>query len=127
MGHEFIGEIGWGQDPEADTLEMEIAIKYIKQSCGEPPRGVDVARTWQGYETSDGGESHYPVISVVWDDSVTGYPSTYIGKCIDAFERFELPKEIYERHQLLSELRQEVQELQERIAEASAKKSSKKP
>ena len=36
----------------------------------------------------------YPVISVVWDDSVTGCPDEYIGKSVEAFERFALPEEI---------------------------------
>ena len=38
MGREFIGECGSGENPEGDDLEMELAIKYIKQSCGPPPR-----------------------------------------------------------------------------------------
>ena len=36
----------------------------------------------------------YPVISVVWDDSVTGCPNEYIGKSVEAFERFALPEEM---------------------------------
>ena len=39
----------------------------------------------------------YPVISVVWDDSVTGCPDEYIGKSVEAFERFALPEEIHEK------------------------------
>ena len=105
MGREFIGECGWGDDTDADELELELAIKYIKQSCGSPPRGVDVEITSEGSEVgNDGDEVSYPVISVVWDDSVIGYPGVYIGKCIEAFERFELPKEIYEEGQRLIDL-----------------------
>lgn len=51
MGREFIGECpGWGDDPESDDLETELAIKYVKQACGEPPRGVDVQVTLEDHE-----------------------------------------------------------------------------
>ncbi|HUJ31236.1 MAG TPA: hypothetical protein VLY23_08155 [Candidatus Acidoferrum sp.] len=92
MGHEFIGECTpSGEGPELDDYEMELAIKYIKQECGKPPRGVDVRVTWEGHEVgNEGDEVSYPVISVVWDDSVTECPDEYVGKCIEAFERFDL-------------------------------------
>jgi hypothetical protein len=100
MGREFIGECGWGDDPNADELEMELAIKYIKQSCGSPPRGVDVEITCEGSEVGDGREQvSYPVISVVWDDSLIEYPDDYIGKCMEAFEKFDLPEEIHKEGQ----------------------------
>jgi hypothetical protein len=100
MGREFLGECGWGKDPGADDLEMELAIKYIKQCCGPPPRGVDVEITSEGSEVGNYSEEvSYPVISVVWDDFVTEYPDEYIGKCIEAFEKFDLPEEIYQEGQ----------------------------
>jgi hypothetical protein len=94
MGREFIGECpGCGDDSESDDLETELAIKYIKQACGKPPSGVDVQVTWEGYEVGqEGDEVSYPVISVVWDDYTAYYPGEYIGKCIEAYERFELPQ-----------------------------------
>lgn len=46
----------------------------------------------------------YPETSVVWHDFVTGYPSEYIGKCIEAFERFEFPDEIHQRGQHLLDI-----------------------
>jgi hypothetical protein len=53
------------------------------------------------------------MISVVWDDSVAEYPDEYIGKCIEAFERFDLPEEIHkealERSCLLRELFEDVE------------------
>ena len=105
MGREFVGECGWGNDPESDDLEMELAIKYIKQSCGPPPRGVEVEITLEGSEVgNEGNEVSYPVISVVWDDSVTDYPDEYIGSCTEAFERFELPEEIYQQGRLLIDI-----------------------
>ena len=43
MGREFIGECSTsGESSELDDYEMELAIKFIKHECGEPPRGVDV-------------------------------------------------------------------------------------
>ena len=129
MGREFIGECGWGNDLEADDLEMGLAIKYIKQSCGPPPRGVDVQITSEGHEVgNEGDETSYPVISVVWDDSITEYPDEYIGNCIEAFERFELPEEIHQQYQLLFQLQDQMQELADRISEAREKRLlSEKP
>jgi hypothetical protein len=107
MGREFIGECpGWGDDPDADDLEAELAIKYIKQECGKPPRGVDVQATLEDHELGN-----YPVISVVWDDFVTGYPSEYIGKCIEALERLDLPDEIYQRGQRFLDTYERIQKL----------------
>jgi hypothetical protein len=112
MGREFIGERpGWRDDPESDDLETELAIKYIKQACGKPPRGVDVQVTWEGYEVGQGDEVSYPVISVVWDDSISEYPGEYIGKCIEAYERFELPEEIYQRGQHFLDIYERIQKL----------------
>jgi hypothetical protein len=49
MGREFIGECSSrGENPEAESYERELAIKFIKQDCGKPPRGVDVQITFEG-------------------------------------------------------------------------------
>jgi hypothetical protein len=106
MGREFIGECPVSdKGPEFETYEGELAIKYIKQSCGPLPRGVDVEITSEGSEVGNEGEEvSYPVISVVWDDYTTEYPDEYIGKCIEAFERFELPEEICEQGRLLLDI-----------------------
>jgi hypothetical protein len=106
MGREFIGECpGRGDDPESDDLETELAIKFINQSCGLLPRSVDVQVTFEGSEVgNEGDEFSYPVISIVWDDSVTDYPDEYIGSCTEAFERFELPEEIYQQGRLLIDI-----------------------
>src|ERR1700688_2482175 len=79
MGREFIGECrGRGDDPESDDLETELAIKYIKQSCGPPPPSVDVQVIFEGFEVgNEGDEAIYPVISVVWDDCTVEYPGEY--------------------------------------------------
>jgi hypothetical protein len=101
MGREFIGECPPCKgDPELETYEGNLTIKYIKQFCGTPPRGVEVEITWEGSEVGDGSEQvSYPVISVVWDEGVTEYPDEYIGKCVEAFEKFDLPEEIYQEGQ----------------------------
>jgi len=107
MGREFIGECpAAGEDPEFDDYETELAIKFIKQACGEPPRGVDVQITWEDHELGS-----YPVISVVWDDFVTGHPGEYIGKCIEAFERFDLPDEIHQRGSHFLDIYKRIQKL----------------
>lgn len=116
MGREFIGDCF--TDSELGTYEMELAIKYIKQACGPPPRGVDVEITWEGAEVgNEGDETQYPVISVVWDDYTTGYPDRYIQKCIEAFEQFDLPAEIQERRQEDRALLADLQEIWNLIGE----------
>lgn len=116
MGREFIGECSpSGEGPELDNYEMELAIKYIKQECGKPPCGVDVQVTWEGHEVGGGDEVSHPVISVVWDDSVTECPDEYIGKCTEAFERFDLPEEIHDRYQDLLDLQERISKLFDRL------------
>jgi hypothetical protein len=115
MGREFIGDCS--NDPEFGDYETELIIKYLKQACGSPPRGVNIEVTWEGCEIgNEGDETQYPVISVVWDDSVTGYPDEYIGKCIEAFERFDLPEETYKRGQQFFEIQNQIEELFDKIS-----------
>ncbi len=109
MGREFIGECSTsGEDPELESYERESAVKFIKQECGTPPRSVDVQ---VGYEDSEYGS--IPAIVVIWDDYETGYPEDYIQKCIEAFERFDLPEEIRqegrERARLLREIQNDME------------------
>jgi len=107
MGREFIGDCPVsGEDTEIDDYEAGLTIKYIKQECGQPPRGVDVQVTWEDHELGS-----YPVISVVWDDSITEYPDEYIGKCMEAFERFDLPEEIHDRYEVLLDLQDKIHRL----------------
>jgi len=49
--------------PYVIPYETELAIKYIKQECGEPPRGVEVQVTWEDHELRSD-----TVISVAWDN-----------------------------------------------------------
>ncbi len=106
MGREFIGDYPTsGEDSEFDDYAADLAIKYIKQKC-QPPRGVDVQVTWEDHELGS-----YPVISVVWDDYIMDYPGEYIVKCIEAFDHFDLPEEIYERNRVLLDLQDRIQKL----------------
>ena len=50
------------------------------------------------------------------DDSITEYPDEYIGKCIEAFERFDLPEEIHERWQEFSEILEQIEQLKDAIS-----------
>jgi len=67
---------------------------------------MDVQITWEDHELGS-----YPVISVVWDDYLTDYPGEYIAKCIEAFERFDLPEEIHKRYRELFDLQAKIQKL----------------
>jgi hypothetical protein len=93
MGREVIGECLTSiDDPSLEEFEREAAIRFIRHEAGISPLSAVVQI---GYEDSDYGS--YPVIVVVWDDYEIGYPERYIEKCIDAFDRFEVPEEILER------------------------------
>jgi hypothetical protein len=104
MGRETIGDCSTsGRSPELDDYEMELAIQFIKQECGEPQDEVDVQISSEDHELGS-----YPVIAVVWDDCTAGLPDDYISKCIEAFERFDRPEEIHkearERARVLHEI-----------------------
>jgi hypothetical protein len=63
MGRGFIGECPVSdKGPKFEIHEGELAIKYIKESCGPPPRGVDVEITSEGSEVgNEGDESVIPL------------------------------------------------------------------
>jgi hypothetical protein len=61
---------------------------------------------------------------VVWDDSITDYPDEYIGKCMEAFERFDLPEEIPQQYQLPLRGSAQIEKASERIFEARNRKPS---
>jgi hypothetical protein len=100
MGCEFIGDYPTsGENSEFDDYAAD------SQKC-QPPRGVNVQVTWEDHELGS-----YPVISVVWNDDITDYPDEYIGKCIEAFDHFDLPEEIHERYCALFDLQNRIQKL----------------
>ncbi len=120
MGREIVGDCS--TDTEFSDYETELIIKYLKQACGQPPPGVDVEVTWEGCEVgNEGDETQYPVISVVWDDYTIEYPDQYIGKCIEAFERFDSPEEVHQWYRDFVKIQQNLQELYDRIAQARYK------
>ena len=128
MGREFIGECStYGDDTEFESYERELAVKFIQQECGKPPRGVDVEVTWEGHEVGNGDETQYPVISVVWDDYETGYPEDYIQKCIETFERFDLPDEIQEQNRERRALLSDLQQMWDSIGEHLQRRRTRKP
>jgi len=113
MGREVIGEcLASGETPELNNYENELAVKFIKLECGKLPRGVDVQI---GYDDSEYGS--IPVIVVIWDDYETGYPEDYIQKCIEAFERFEIPEEIYQNRRERAALLRELHTLTEKLSD----------
>lgn len=70
MGREFIGECPiYGEDPELESYESELAVRFIKRESGKPPRSVDVQL---GYEDSEYGG--IPAIVVIWDDYERAIP-----------------------------------------------------
>lgn len=114
MGREIIGECsGSGEDAQLDELERSLTLKYIQREAGEPEPGVSVEVSWEDHELGS-----YPVISVVWDDFTVEYPDEYIGKCIDAYERFEFPEEIYERWRKFGEIQDGISKLYEMLEDA---------
>jgi hypothetical protein len=116
MGREFIGDCS--NDPEFGDYETELIIKYLKQACGSPPRGVNIEITWEGCEIgNEGDETQYPVISVVWDDFAVPCPDEYIEKCGAAFERFDLPEETHQQRRDRASLFREIQTDMEKLFE----------
>jgi hypothetical protein len=114
MGYEIIGQCHSSEeDSGLKSYEIEAPVKYIKESCANPPFGVDVEIMYQDHELGS-----YPVIAVVWDDYETSYPDEYISKCMEAYEKFTLPKEVHERYRLLSEVQKETHSLIERALDA---------
>ena len=110
MGRELIEDCS--DDPEFSAYETDLMIKYLKQACDPPPQGVNIQVTWEGCEIgNEGGETQYPVISVVWDDFAVPRPDDYIDKCATAFERFDLPQEICDATQALIDLHEKIQKL----------------
>jgi hypothetical protein len=74
MGREVIGECVTSEEfPDLADYEMDLMVKFIKQECGAPARGVDVEVVWEDHEL--GG---YPVIAVVWDDYTVECPYDYV-------------------------------------------------
>lgn len=85
MPHEIIGEAG-DTSGERDWVvyQSELAIRYLKRVCGEPPPEMELEVRWEEHEL--GG---YPVIALTWEDAMRGAPDEYIEKCQQALEDFD--------------------------------------
>ena len=57
------------------------------------------------------GFSLRSVFSLFSSDLAMDYPGEYIGKCIEAFERFDLPEETHKRYRELFDLQDQIQKL----------------
>jgi hypothetical protein len=111
MGREVIGECCvQSDDPALADFEMEMAVKFIQREAGPAPRSAEVQI---GYEDSEYGS--YPVIVLIWDGYEIGYPQTYIEKCIHAYDRFELPEDIYRERQERGEMLREIREVTDNL------------
>ncbi len=66
MPVEIIGEAGTpGANREWINAECELAIKHLKEVCGEPPPEMELEVQWQEHELGE-----YPLIVLVWEDAI---------------------------------------------------------
>jgi hypothetical protein len=85
MPIEIIGEVGTpGADREWISAQGKLAIRYIKEICGEPPPNMRLAVEWQEHELG-----YYPVIALVWEDGMIGVPENYLSRCEAALTAYE--------------------------------------
>lgn len=85
MPFEMIGEFGTpGADSEWIEAQGVLAIKHLKEICGEPPPEMELEIVWQDHELGQ-----YPVIALVWEDPFRGVPWNYISRCEAALTAFE--------------------------------------
>jgi hypothetical protein len=112
---------------EVERLRFALSL-LLSISDREPPElnqaGFARMLSWEGYGLASGEETQYPVISVVWDDGAIDYPNEYIGKCMEAFERFDLPEEIYEQGQMHQAILEGIEAIYESLAEAFRRRHS---
>jgi hypothetical protein len=77
MPVESIGEFGTpGASPEGLDAQAKLAIRHIKQVCGDPPPEMELEIVWQEHELGN-----YPIIALVWEDPTRGAPWNYISRC----------------------------------------------
>jgi hypothetical protein len=82
---EMIGEFGTaGASSEWIEAQGKLAIRHLKEICGEPPLEMDLEIVWQEHELGQ-----YPIIGLVWDDPMRGTPWNYISRCEAALAAFE--------------------------------------
>lgn len=85
MGRESIGQCGCAQWPDVRwiTAELELAICYIRQACGEPPAGCELDILWHEHELGQ-----YASVGLTWDGPAEA-PWDYISRAEDALQRFD--------------------------------------
>lgn len=83
MPWESIGSVGSGDDTSEDWIQCcaDLAITYLKFTCGAPPAGSSLGLMWQDHELGD-----YPTIGVY---SEFEPPWEYISDCEIALEKFD--------------------------------------
>jgi hypothetical protein len=85
MPVEIIGEFGTaGADREWLRAQGELAIQHLNQVCGEPPPEMELEIVWQEHDLGN-----YPVIGLVWEDSMRGTPRDYVARCQTALDAYE--------------------------------------
>jgi hypothetical protein len=84
MPVEIIGEFGTPKAPrEWMSAQGTLAIRHVVRTCGLPPPEMELEIQWQEHELGA-----YPMIVLVWEDSMRGAPATYISRCQDALFEF---------------------------------------
>lgn len=84
MSWESIGNINTGDlpgDEEWIEFGLDIALRYIKAVCGNPPVGCELAVMWSDHELGA-----YPSIGIYTDFEA---PSDYVSACANALETFD--------------------------------------
>lgn len=84
MPWESIGSVGTGQLPQDRAWILfcyDIAISYLKFSCGNPPAGSKMGVMWHEHELGD-----YPSLGIYFDYDD---PWDYIRRCESALECFD--------------------------------------
>jgi hypothetical protein len=85
MPVENIGEFGSpGAEREWIDAQGKLAIRHLKEICGEPPPEMELEIVWQDHELGQ-----YPVIGLVWDDPMRGVPWNYISRCEATLAAYE--------------------------------------
>lgn len=85
MPTEMISEFGTpGATPEWIEAQGKLAIRHLKNTCGDPPPEMELEVVWQDHELGQ-----YPVIGLVWEDPMRGVPWNYISRCEAALAAYE--------------------------------------
>jgi hypothetical protein len=85
MPVETIGEFGTaGAEPEWLEAQGEIAIRRLREHCGEPPEEMELEIVWREHDLG-----RYPLICLTWEDEMRGAPWKYIARCEAALGAWE--------------------------------------